>query len=122
MNEQREIRQQFKSWQEKLTYYIIALCVAAIGFSVHTTSSDHLNWSHLPIGIAVLCWGGSVYCGLRFLKYVISILSDNTIYFDISKGKRPEVTNNPQDIALAKEVIKEKIQSKSTKFFPRLRL
>jgi len=115
MEVQKEIREQFRAQQGKLTYYIIALCIAAIGFSIHTTSSDHLGWSHLPIAIAVLCWGGSAYCGLRFMKTVVNILHNNVSYFEVKEGKNPIVGNKPENIALGIKILLEGVASESGK-------
>jgi len=115
MDEQKELRQQFRNQQEKLTYYIIALCVAGIGFSVHSTSSDHLSWSHLPLGVAVLSWCISVFCGILFLKYVISTLYADIKCFEIFEGTDPEVGNHQQMIEAAIKGIKSAMKSNINK-------
>lgn len=115
MEEQREIRNQFRQQQEKFVYYLIALSVSAIGFSVYKTTGQQLKWTQLPLGISVLCWGLSVFCGLRFLKYVISTLYANNDYFVIIQGKNPEIGNHQQKIEAATSGIKEAMNSNSTK-------
>lgn len=91
MKEQEEIRTQYRQQQEKYIYYIIALCVAAIGFSVHKTIGLPLKWTQVPLGIAVLSWGMSIYYGLRFLRGGLNILYDNHNYYEIIQGKDPDV-------------------------------
>lgn len=95
MEAQIDLQKQFREKQEKYVYYIIALCVAAIGFSVTKTSGDILRWSQLPLGIAVLCWGLSIYCGLKFIAYVLSNLFANNAYLDVLSGRHPQVGVNP---------------------------
>lgn len=114
MEEQREIQIQFRQQQEKFVYYLIALSVSAIGFSVYKTTGQQLKWTQLPLGISVLCWGLSVFCGLRFLKYIISTLYANNDYFDIIQGRNREIENHQQKIEAATLGIKEAMNSNST--------
>lgn len=90
MEEQREILKQFRQQQEKYVYYIVALCVTSIGFSVIKTSGQTIKWSQIPLAIAVISWSISVYCGLTFLRYVISTLYANKVYLDILQGLHPD--------------------------------
>jgi hypothetical protein len=113
MEEQKEIQKQFRQQQEKYTYYIIALCVAAIGFSVNKTIGVPLILIQIPLGIAVLAWGTSIFCGLKFLRFVISNLFTNNEYFEIIQGNNPEIGKNPQIIEAAEEGIKQAMQSNS---------
>jgi hypothetical protein len=113
MEEQKEIQKQFRQQQEKYTYYVIALCVAAIGFSVHKTIGLPLKWIQIPLGVAVLFWGISIYCGLNFIRYTISTLYANNVYFDIIEGRHPNIGNHPQKIEVAKKEAKKIILSNS---------
>ncbi|MFA5782142.1 MAG: hypothetical protein WC868_07725 [Bacteroidales bacterium] len=111
MEEQKEIQKQFRQQQEKYTYYIIALCVAAIGFSVHKTIGLPLKWVQIPLGIAVLSWGTSIYCGLKFISYIISTLYANNVYLDIIQGRDPDIRTHPQKIEAATKGIKQAMES-----------
>jgi uncharacterized membrane protein YtjA (UPF0391 family) len=95
---QIEIQKQFRQQQEKLVYYIIALSVSAIGFSIYKTTGQSLKVVQIPIGLAVICWSISIYCGLKFLKYVISNLYANNEYFEIKRGNNSDVGNHPDAI------------------------
>ena len=97
-NAQLEIQKQFRQQQEKLVYYIIALSVSAIGFSVFKTTGQSLKIIQIPLGFAVLCWSISIFCGLKFLQYVISNLYANNEYFEIEKGNHPDIGNHPDAI------------------------
>ena len=88
MNEiQFNIQQEFREKQEKYVYYLIAISVSAIGFSVYKTENQSLTYSQIPLALAVLSWSISIFCGLKFLKYVISCLYANNGYYEIIKGR-----------------------------------
>ena len=111
MEEQKELREGFRQQQEKYVYYIIALAVTAIGFSIYTTTGKPLEWSQIPLGLSVLSWGASIFCGLTFIKYVLSTMYANYKYFDVSKGRDPEVGSNPERIEGVKRGIKSAMTS-----------
>lgn len=120
MEEQREIQRQFRQQQEKYVYYLIALSVTAIGFSVYKTTGLKLMWIQLPLGISVACWGISVFCGLRFLKNIISSLYANNAYFDVMQGLDTDIGNNPLKMKVAIEGIGqaiEAIEKRTSKYF-----
>lgn len=113
MEEQKEIQRQFWQKQEKYVYYIIALSVAAIGFSVYKTSGQALNWIQIPLGLSVSCWGMSIFFGLRFLKYLVSTLYTNNAYFDIIQGRNSVVGTHPENIKIAINEIKKIMKTNS---------
>jgi len=113
LEEQKEIQSQFRNQQEKYVYYIIALSIAAIGFCVYKTSGQEIKMSQIPLGLSVISWGLSVFCGLRFLKYSISILFANNTYFEIIKGNYPEIGKNPSLIDAGKSGVKSAINTNS---------
>ena len=67
MQEQLQLHKELREKQEKYAYYIIALCVTAIGFSVIRTTGQPLKLIQIPVALAVLCWAVSIYCGLNFI-------------------------------------------------------
>lgn len=111
MDEQKELRESFRQQQEKYVYYVIALCVASIGFSIYVTIGQPLKLSQIPLGIAILGWGLSIYCGLRFLSYVISTLFSNHAYFEIIKGRYPGVDTDPEKIKASASGVKTAIDN-----------
>tara|TARA_R110002049_G_scaffold308432_1_gene512449 strand:+ start:1542 stop:1988 length:447 start_codon:yes stop_codon:yes gene_type:complete len=115
MEEQKEIQRQFRQQQEKFVYYMIALSVTAIGFSVYKTTGLQLKWTQMPLGLAILCWGLSVFCGLRFLKYVISTLYANNTYFDIIQGRVSEIGTHPQKIEAVTSGVKQAMEINSNR-------
>jgi ABC-type transport system involved in multi-copper enzyme maturation permease subunit len=92
---QFNIQQEFREKQEKYIYYLIALSVSAIGFSIYKTENQSLTYSQIPLALAVIFWSVSIFCGLKFLKYVINNLYANNDYFEITKGRHPSIGNNP---------------------------
>ena len=92
---QYNIQQEFRSKQEKYVYYIIAVSVSCIGFSVYKTENTSLSLIQIPLALSVLFWMLSVFFGLTFMKYVISGLYDNNSYIDIMNGKNPKTINLP---------------------------
>jgi hypothetical protein len=122
MDDQIEIKRQFRQQQEKYAYYIIALCVAAIAFSITITRDASLKFSQIPLGLAVLTWGLSIYFGLKFIQTIISALHSNNSYLDVIKGTHPIVGNHPQKIEYASNILKETMEEKGKtagKFYDR---
>lgn len=115
MNTQEEIVKQFREQQQKYAYYIIALCVAGIGFALQKTSGLGLSKTQLPLAGAVMFWGASIYCGLRFLNLQAAALYSNAALFDVMEGRHPITGNNPEYIKIAYKTIMEGIEKKSTK-------
>ena len=112
MDDQIEIKKQFRQQQEKYVYYIIALCVAAIAFSITETRDSALKYSQIPLGIAVLSWGLSIYFGLKFIQTILSALHSNNSYLDVIKGIHPIVGNHPQKIEYASNILKETMEER----------
>ncbi len=107
MNTEIELYKQHSNKQEKYVYYIIALSVASIGFSVHKTTGVGLDCVKIPLGIAIVCWGLSIYCGLRFLKYVLSNVYANIDLNKISEGRHSKIGTNIHLIEAASSGILE---------------
>jgi uncharacterized membrane protein YtjA (UPF0391 family) len=68
------------SQDEKLTYYIIALCVACVGFSVLRTQDQQATIYHICLAISVLFWLVSIYFGFLALRHNISYQTQ-VLYF-----------------------------------------
>lgn len=104
---QFNIQKEFREKQERYVYYLIALSVSAIGFSIHKTSNQSLSFYQIPLAIAVVCWVFSIFCGLKFLKYVISSLYNNNSYFDIINGRYDDIGNNAENIQIGIKAFKK---------------
>ncbi|MEK7720402.1 MAG: hypothetical protein AAB347_12515 [Bacteroidota bacterium] len=82
-NDILEIYRSAGQLQEKYIFYIVALCVSAIGFSVYCTIDKPLHYTHIPLGIAVLLWGTSIFSGLNYIKWAIEIKRTNYQKLDV---------------------------------------
>jgi hypothetical protein len=111
--EKIELFKQFNSDQEKKTYYIVALSVTAIGFAIVQTTGIELKYNQIPLGVAVLSWAGSVYCGMQFLGYRMSTNFANIELFNVHEGSNKEVQQNPELKEPAIEGITAAIESNS---------
>lgn len=96
-----DIAKKFLDRHEKYIYYIVALCVASIGFSVYITIGKPLSRTYILLGLAVSSWGISIFCGLKFLTYSIAELSKDQLRIRISNGDDPKIGKNPTQIAIA---------------------
>ena len=112
---QADIQKQFRQHQEKLVYYLLALSVSAIGFSIYQTTGKPLSLIKIPLGLAVLSWSLSIFCGLKFMKYVISSLYANNEYFKIISGKNEDIGNHPEGIKIGIKAYKEAMVINATR-------
>ena len=113
MSERIELYKQFNQKQEKYTYYLIALSIAAIGYSLHQTTGIGFDITQIPLGLAILSWAISAFLGLRFIKVVISTVYANIGLIDISEGRDPRSGRDPQKIAVGQEVVNGILDSNS---------
>ena len=54
MELQADLIKTFREQQQKYAYYIIALCVAGIGFGVQKTIGMPLRQTQIPLGVSIL--------------------------------------------------------------------
>lgn len=112
---QADLQKEFRQHQEKLVYYLLALSVSAIGFSVYQTTGKSLSIIQIPLGLAVLSWCLSIFFGLKFMKYVISNLYINNEYFQIFSGKNKNSGKNPESIKIAIQTYKKAFEINSNR-------
>jgi hypothetical protein len=111
------LEKQFREQQEKFTYYVIALCVAAIGYSVHATMGQTITISMVPLGIAVLFWGLSIFTGFRFISYTIAHLYTNIGYIDVLEGNHPISGQHPEKIKIGKDTLEKVMEDNASTAF-----
>ena len=80
MSDQENLFNHFRESQQKYIYYLIALSVAAIGFSVINTKDLGLSYWQIPLGLAVISWVTSIFIGFKFLTSDLRLISQNYIY------------------------------------------
>lgn len=110
---QREIFRTLRETQNRYTYFLLAVAGAAIGFALTRTQDVGLMWRQVPLGLGVLSWGGSFFCGCQYLRYVQSTLYANAEMLRIGAGVHPQVGNHPQYIQAASEGIRQAIECNS---------
>src|SRR5690242_5004679 len=72
---------EFNAAQNQYTYFIIGLDAAAIAYAIGKTDQRTFEWVLLPLGLAILAWGLSLYAGIRFqqLKKAGLVLEINAL-------------------------------------------
>jgi hypothetical protein len=81
--------------QGKYVYFLLAAAGSGIALAVQRTAGEHLRWSMVPLGLAVVCWGYSFFAGCRNRQRVQSHLFNNASILQILSGEDPEVPDNP---------------------------
>lgn len=106
----RQIHDQLRTMQDKYTYFLLAVATSAIALSVQVTKDATLSINLIPLGLAVLSWGGSFYVGCRYLQYTQSYLIANHAYLQVKQGTHPGIGNDPDYINAASQGIKEAME------------
>jgi hypothetical protein len=91
----RELWLQHRAGQDKYTYFLLAITASAIAFAVQKTSDSTFSWSMAPLGLAVLAWGGSFYCGCKNLIWVQTALMANYNLLQLRGGIHPQQPDHP---------------------------
>lgn len=107
----KELWLQHRAGQDKYTYFLLAVTASAIAFAVQKTSDSTLTWSLAPLGLAVIGWGGSFYCGCRNLIWVQASLMANYNLLQLHTGSHPDQPDHPELVAVAITGVKSAIES-----------
>jgi len=94
-----------KDQQVKYVYYILALSVSAIAYSISRTVEHQFNGLLIVWSLSLVCWSLSAFKGLSFLRIHIK-----SIDYDIGQllSKRENNTHNPSLIDLQEQSRSEK--------------
>lgn len=79
----RETESQFTQMQDKYIYYIGALSVTSIGFAVQQTLGQPITYSFIPLALAIISWGISIYKGLKFIELKLNTLYNQRTYYQL---------------------------------------
>jgi hypothetical protein len=104
-----EIYTQHREVQNQYRYFLLAASGAAIALAINQTQAAGMSWSMAPLGIAVLCWSVSFYCGCRYLTYTEAILFSNMDLLRVQRGQHPEAGSHPEMIQAATDGIRSAI-------------
>lgn len=72
----REVYRALREAQNNYTYFLLAASAAAISLALTQTQGAIIRLAHIPLGLAVLSWGLSFFCGCRNLSYVGSTVCE----------------------------------------------
>lgn len=98
-----DLNKKFIDRQEKFIYYVVALSVACIGFSVYHTIGKPLVMTQIPLGVAILSWSISIFFGLQFLKLSNSLIIDDVESLHLDSGQHSYAGRDPAKIRIGKE-------------------
>ena len=110
-----ELWRQHRIGQDKYTYFLLAAAASGIAFSVQKTEGLTLSWQLLPVGLAVLAWGGSFYCGCQSLIWVQTALYANFSLLQLSRGTHPQQPAHPDHVRAATEGVRMAVDSNVSK-------
>ncbi len=85
-NELLEMYKQHTMGQNKYTYFLLAVAASAIAFSVGKTSGRIISWSMLPLGVAVILWAVSFYCGCKIINFIQLLFQSNYYVLQLKMG------------------------------------
>jgi hypothetical protein len=107
----QHLHAQLTQAQSKHTYFLLAVSASAVALAVHQTEARALAISLIPLGLAVLSWAGSFYCGCMQLSYVAATLRANAALFEVQAGNHPQIGHDVQRMAAASDGIREAAES-----------
>lgn len=119
MEEVNKIMEVYRSVVIKHSYYIVALCVAAIGFSVTQTMGVPISKSLIPLGFAVLFFAFSILSGFGLINSMRKGLTLELILKKIQHGQHDVAGNNPvlqQEIYEANSINIPKVSNAATMY------
>jgi hypothetical protein len=99
----------------RYTYFLLTAAGAGIGLTVNQTREAVLAWSQIPLAAAVLSWGLSFFCGVRYLDYLNAATYDNMELLNIQAGRHPLAGTHPEKIQIGVDFIKGKIEEQGSK-------
>ncbi|WP_336515843.1 hypothetical protein [Pollutibacter soli] len=86
----KDLANRLQAKQEKYVYYITALSVAAIAFTIVRTEKMAIGVIQIPLAITVVSWSISIVLGLRYLAFQMSTLHTNAGIIKIRTGEGPD--------------------------------
>ena len=99
----------------RYTYFLLTAAGAGIGLAVNQTREAALAWSQVPLAAAVLSWGLSFFCGVRYLEYLNSVNYDNLELLNVQAGRHPLAGTHPGKIQIGVDYLMREIETGSSK-------
>lgn len=91
--QKNQLADKIREVQIKYIYYVIALNVAAVAFSLNNVKEQQFNCSHFILGGAIFFWGLGVIFGFRYLSKFKQVLH---IHFNVFNSIPINVENEFQ--------------------------
>ncbi len=108
-----QIFKTLRDHQNRYSYFLLAAVGAGIALSIRQTQNSLLSWSLLPLGVAVLLWGISFYCGCRYLAYIAVSLHVNVDLLRAQQGTHSEIGRDPMAVQAGCQILREIFEEKS---------
>lgn len=108
MNSIGETMDTYRTYVSKHAYYVIALCVTAIGFSVSQTMDSRMSLSLIPLGVAIILFSVSILFGFGLIRCMTKGLALDMILKKIAAGQDMLAGINP---GIIKEVYDEEAKN-----------
>ncbi|MBK8814175.1 MAG: hypothetical protein IPN42_01040 [Methylococcaceae bacterium] len=110
---ERELYRLHREGQNRYTYFLLAGAATAIGFWLTQTRELALNPTQIPLGLAVLAWSASFFCGCKQLQYISSTLYNNAELLKIEAGRHPISGRHPEAIQIGSQVLRKILEDDS---------
>ena len=110
---ERELFRLHRESQTKYTYFLLAGVAAAIGFALTQTKELELSSTQIPLGIALLSWAVSFFCGCKQLQYVTSTLYNNAELIKVESGRHQIFGRNVEAIQIGSSMLRDVLERSS---------
>jgi hypothetical protein len=107
----RDLWLQHRSGQDKYAYFLLAAAASAVAFAIQKTEGHILDWSMAPVGLAVMCWGSSFYCGCKAVEWIQTSLYANYSLLQLGRGVHPDQPRHPHELEAAQSGVRQAIDS-----------
>lgn len=91
-DEQKHLYNLLHESQNKYCYFLLAISASAIGFTIKSVDNRVFEWNLMPLGIAILFWGLSFYCGCYYIMLKSTNMRANQEYLNsINNRERAKI-------------------------------
>lgn len=77
---------------QRYTYFLLAAVGACLGFSLTQTQGLGLSWTQIPLGVAIVVWGLSIWYGCRCIERTSLTLYANYALVQVQTGTHPDIS------------------------------
>lgn len=108
-NDALEIYKQHRAAYDKYSYVLLAIAASAVGFAVQKSEGHILSWSILPLGLSVVSFGLSFWCGVRTMERVVATLGATYNLILLQMGTHPDQPPEGDPLVGAKSGVKSAV-------------